>query len=305
MAFKIIATLLILTVSLEMSSGSAIPIWEFLSRNEKMSYLYSTFAKLVSDHCKTNAAASRTVPVNHCKRDLLNYGYEKLQTFADHQLDTLDPYQRGANELIWATMIRGHPAVTVTTSRYPSQTQSTQSPSSVVILSHQNHPSYPANPIFDDHERKHTFAMDMDTAYGYAPPPSAPSQLSAEDRFSMHSTSPTSFKQPTYLSGPFVFRVRPDGSPIEEDKHKPYPLDDDLEAFQIAKQSKVATISTIKQKRLASLASQHLTVQQQQQQQSSAAHQLQRDRRQFKNVNSQYPSVVAGTTYYSRRLVHV
>ncbi|XP_055836438.1 rhythmically expressed gene 5 protein [Episyrphus balteatus] len=286
MAIKIITTLLILTVSLEMSSGSAIPIWEFLSRNEKMSYLYSTFAKLVSDHCKTNTD-TRTVPVNHCKRDLLNYGYEKLQTFADHQLDTLDPYQRGANELIWTTMIRGHPAVAIPPSRHP---QPTQAPSSMVVLTHQNNPSYPSNPLFDEHERKHAFAMDMDTAYGYAPPAPA----SAEDRFSVHSTSATSFKQPTYLSGPFVFRVRPDGTPIEEDKHRPYPVDDDLEAFQIAKQSKVATISSIKQKRLATLASQHLTVQPQ----------LQRDRRQSKVVNKQYQSVV-GTPYYSRRVVLV
>lgn len=280
MALKIIATLVILTVSLEMSSGSAIPIWEFLSRNEKMSYLYSTFAKLVSDHCKTNADA-RTVPVNHCKRELLNYGYEKLQTFADHQLDTLDPYQRGASELIWTTMIRGHPSVTIPPpSRNP---QSTQSPSSMVVLTHPNRPSFGANPIFDEHDRKHAFAMDMDTAYGYIPP-----QAPTDDR--LPSASPT-----TYLSGPFVIRVRPDGTPIEEDKHKPFPLDDDLEAFQISKQNKFATISTVKQKRLASLSSQHLTVQ---------PPQLQRDRRQSKVVNKQYQSVV-GTPYYSRRVVLV
>lgn len=277
MAFKVITTLLILTVSLEMSSGSAIPIWEFLSRNEKMSYLYSTFAKLVSDHCKTNTDI-RTVPVNQCKRDLLNYGYEKLQTFADHQLDTLDPYQRGASELIWTTMVRGHPAAPQAPVRHP---QPTQSASSVVVLTHQNRPSYSSNPLFDDHDRKHAFAMDMDTAYGYAPAPAS----SSEDRS----------KQPTYLSGPFVIRVRPDGTPIEEDKHKPYPLDDDLEAFQIAKQNKVATISTIKQKRLATIASQHLTVQ---------SSQLQRDRRQSKFVSKQYQTV-SGTPYYSRRVVLV
>lgn len=63
-----------------------------------MSYLYSHFAQLVSVHCKTTAATSN-MPVNQCKHDLLNYGYEKLQTFADAQLETLDPYQRNAGVL--------------------------------------------------------------------------------------------------------------------------------------------------------------------------------------------------------------
>lgn len=63
-----------------------------------MSYLYSTFAQLVSVHCKATTATSN-VPVNQCKRDLLSYGYEKLQTFSDAQLDAFDPYQRGASQL--------------------------------------------------------------------------------------------------------------------------------------------------------------------------------------------------------------
>ena len=63
-----------------------------------MSYLYSTFAQLVSVHCKATTATSN-VPVNQCKHDLLSYGYDKLQTFNDAQLDAFDPYQRGANQL--------------------------------------------------------------------------------------------------------------------------------------------------------------------------------------------------------------
>lgn len=63
-----------------------------------MSYLYSTFAQLVSVHCKATTATSN-VPVNQCKHDLLSYGYDKLQTFTDAQLDAFDPYQRDANQL--------------------------------------------------------------------------------------------------------------------------------------------------------------------------------------------------------------
>lgn len=62
-----------------------------------MSYLYSTFAQLVSVHCKTTVGGG--LPVNQCKHNLLSYGYEKLQTFSDGQLEALDPYQRDANEL--------------------------------------------------------------------------------------------------------------------------------------------------------------------------------------------------------------
>lgn len=62
-----------------------------------MSYLYSTFAQLVSVHCKSTVGGG--LPVNQCKHNLLGYGYEKLQTFSDAQLEALDPYQRDANEL--------------------------------------------------------------------------------------------------------------------------------------------------------------------------------------------------------------
>lgn len=81
-----------------------------------MSQLYSTFAQLVSVHCKMMAGNSgytttvgagdslnihltMPIPVNQCKHDLLNYGYERLQNFSDNQLDAFDPFQRGANEL--------------------------------------------------------------------------------------------------------------------------------------------------------------------------------------------------------------
>lgn len=34
-----------------------------------------------------------------------------------------------------------------------------------------------------------------------------------------------------YLTGPMVIRVRPDGSPVEEDRRRPLPRDDDIEAM--------------------------------------------------------------------------
>ncbi|XP_054739446.1 rhythmically expressed gene 5 protein [Anastrepha obliqua] len=267
-AAKVIATCLILCVSMQMCCGSAIPIWEFLTRNEKMSYLYSTFGQLVSVHCKATAATS-SLPVNQCKRDLLAYGYEKLQTFSDSQLDQLDPYQRDANELIWSSIMREHPSSTLITTRKPLPTPPD---SSIIILTHQNPantaPSTSAhnqNPLFNsDIDHKHKFAMDMDIAFGYPNSQSDNQKPYTE----------------TFLSGPLVFRVRPDGTPVEEDQHKPLPHDDDLEAYQLSsaaagsgattattsavmgasavsdqpKHRKIAMISDLKQQHLASLA---------------------------------------------------
>lgn len=36
-----------------------------------------------------------------------------------------------------------------------------------------------------------------------------------------------------YLTGPMVIRVRPDGTPVEEDQSRPLPRDDDIEAMTI------------------------------------------------------------------------
>ncbi|EAT41114.1 AAEL007206-PA [Aedes aegypti] len=77
---------------LSQCSGSAIPMWEFLSRGEKMSHLYSMFAKQVSSYCK----GSQDMPTNMCKRNLLMYGINKLQDMNESHLDSMDPYQRGA-----------------------------------------------------------------------------------------------------------------------------------------------------------------------------------------------------------------
>ncbi|XP_037948976.1 rhythmically expressed gene 5 protein-like [Teleopsis dalmanni] len=239
-----------------------------------MSYLYSTFAQLVSVHCKATAVSS-IEPVNQCKRNLLSYGYEKLQTFTDGQLDALDPYQRGANELIWSSIMRDHPSSTLITTRKPTVV-ATPPGSSLIVITHQKPVSkssaptstaatnpvyqYPKNPLFDsDVEHKHKYAMDMDIAYGYPSKPVHP-QVETFDVNDKRNT-----QQKTYLTGPLVFRVRPDGTPVEEDQYNPLPKDDDLEVLRplnsntnnnrlTTKHHKIATISALKEQRLANLA---------------------------------------------------
>ncbi|EDW73940.1 uncharacterized protein Dwil_GK21646 [Drosophila willistoni] len=260
----ILASCLIAAFAMQMSSSSAIPIWEFLTRNEKMSYLYSTFAQLVSVHCKSTAGAvgGAAVPVNQCKHNLLGYGYEKLQTFSDAQLESLDPYQRDANELIWSSIMREHPSATLITTRKPLPTPPA---SSLIILSQkQEQPSQ--NPLFAStgNEQKFQYAMDMDMAYGYgaqpdSKPPTSPSMSSSE---LPQAAALTGEPPKTYLTGPLVIRVRPDGSPVEEDKNRPLPRDDDLDIFRLGtaaavgrpnRHRKIATISALKQQHFATV----------------------------------------------------
>lgn len=257
--------------------ASSIPIWEFLTRNEKMSYLYSSFAQLVSVQCKATAATTN-VPVNQCKRDLLNYGYEKLQTFTDGQLDAFDPYQRGAGEMIWNSIMRDHPSSSLVTTRKPPLP--TPPATSIIILTHHQTSTpkpqltdstptegkYPKNPMFDSGEHKHQYAMDMDIAYGYP-------SMANNPQVDVFDASAQTEGHKTYLTGPSVVRVNPDGSPVAEDQHRPAAKDDDLEQYATAafggsddikvntnahgqKHRKIATINALKQQYLANLARQ-------------------------------------------------
>lgn len=101
----------------------------------------------------------------------------------------------------------------------------------------------------------------MDMAYGYGSEPSSASELPVAAAL----TAPE--PPQTYLSGPLVIRLRPDGSPVEEDKNRPLPRDDDLETYRLAhngnsnspaqrpnRHRKIATISALKQQHFAAIA---------------------------------------------------
>lgn len=53
------------------------------------------FAKQVQQYCKS----IQDIHKPQCKRDLLMYGLGKLQSMSDGHIDTMDPYQRGANDI--------------------------------------------------------------------------------------------------------------------------------------------------------------------------------------------------------------
>lgn len=175
---------------------------------------------------------------------------------------------------VWSSIMRDHPSSILVTTRNPLPTPPA---TSIMIMTHQQ-PSttitklidtttaasqYPENPMFDSSEHKHEYAMDMDIAYGQP-------SMAHNPEIDVFDTS----AQKTYLTGPSVVRVKPDGSPVEEDQHKPAARDDDLEAYasvaltprndikvnpnnnQQQKHRKIATINALKQQYLANLARQ-------------------------------------------------
>lgn len=264
---KIIYSLIaMIAVMAALSSGSAIPMWEFLSRTEKMSHLYSMFAQQVSSYCKTNI----DMPVAQCKRDLLVFGVDKLEKMSDLYLDAMDPYQRGANDIIWDSMMEGH------RSKPSKKSDTTQSPI------HEPNGQYQKNPLFDDIDNDHSdnsnsnknddkqneassasavYAMGMDNTYssynyptaieqqfsGHEPQNHLIQEASAATSVHLNYDLPNrrpSYSNSNYLMGPMIIRVRPDGTPVEEDKLKPLPRDDDREAMTIGKE-KIPTIQQL------------------------------------------------------------
>lgn len=196
--------------------ASAIPMWEYLSRDEKVSHLYSMFAQQVQQYCK-----SRT-DVQHkpdCKRDLLMHGLHKLNAMDDNYIDRMDPYQRGANSLIWDSMMQGHPMMN--SAKKPAQQSSTDSPI------YQASGNFIRNPIFDEPaKRKPSFdPMDMELENQYLD--STPNHIQDSTNVHLQYLQPPPAEQEHYLTGPMVFRVHPDGTPVAEDKNKPLPKDDD------------------------------------------------------------------------------
>lgn len=177
---------------------------------------------------------------------------------------------------VWSSIMREHPSATLITTRKPQSPVPTPPASSLIILTHQqqHQPQQQSqsqqaqqNPLFSG-EHKHQYAMDMDMAYGYG---SEQNPASSELPMAAALTAPAPEPPQTYLSGPLVIRLRPDGSPVEEDKNRPLPRDDDLETYRlahnggissaasaaqrpIARHRKIATISALKQQHFAAIA---------------------------------------------------
>lgn len=171
-------------------AGSAIPMWEFLSRDEKMSHLYGLFSKQVARFC---ADSSRP----DCNKNLLVTGIRSLASMDENVLDKLDPYQRGAKEMIWHAMVGSN--------RFASR------------ISHEN----------DDDSY---FTTDLSASSG-----SETNGLDEEDNVASGDYIQSSETSGPYLAGPMVIRVYPDGRPVPEDQKRPLPRDEDADELKYSR----------------------------------------------------------------------
>lgn len=239
-----LGAVVMVSTMLSLCSGSAIPMWEYLSRGEKMSHLYSMFAKQVSSYCK----GSQDMPTNMCKRNLLMYGINKLQDMNESHLDSMDPYQRGAHDIIWDAMMDGH-----TKNGKKKVQQTTETPAQIASGAQYEH-----NPLFDDPapqkqqqqpiRKQDKYGMDYEYSNAasaqdlqYAEPQNyLPLQSGGRYQYavpSAHFDSLAPYEQNTnYLTGPMVVRLRPDGTAVDEAPHKVLPKDDDIKEMTIGKE---------------------------------------------------------------------
>ncbi|CAH0548719.1 unnamed protein product [Brassicogethes aeneus] len=254
MCGKFMFLLFFVSANLGVIRSSAIPMWEYLKKEEKMSYIYSMFANQVEDFCDT-------ITMENCNKELLKYGLDKLKVMSEDHLDGMDPYQRNANAIIWGSMMDGHkmmkttPKPKVTTTAKPNSyddesfgddfgdfgAQGSASakidnvyrvppPKGFVYQAQSGTPvyTYPHNMVpylsqFDKARRNQN--NNQNTAY-----------TRFQNQYSSTTTS-TEKPQVNYqelpLTGPMVVRVYPDGTPVREPQR--YPQDDDLRQYQLSK----------------------------------------------------------------------
>ncbi|XP_015113407.1 rhythmically expressed gene 5 protein [Diachasma alloeum] len=95
---EMIAILALATIWAVRVDSSAIPMWEFLSRDEKISHLYRLFSRRVVSYCQDSSMPD-------CNKNILVTGLRQLANMDDNEMDRLDPYQRDADDMIWRTVM--------------------------------------------------------------------------------------------------------------------------------------------------------------------------------------------------------
>ncbi|CAB3367392.1 Hypothetical predicted protein [Cloeon dipterum] len=94
-------TLLLASALVAAVHTSGIPMWEFLDRSEKVNRLFHVFMRQVDDYCNKS-------DMPDCNKAMMVHGLSSLARMEDHHLDSMDPYQRDAHELIWDAMMHEH-----------------------------------------------------------------------------------------------------------------------------------------------------------------------------------------------------
>ncbi|XP_019876552.2 rhythmically expressed gene 5 protein-like [Aethina tumida] len=200
---------LISSAIIALANSSAIPVWEFLKKEEKTSYLYSIFARDVEKLCIT-------VPEPNCLQDTLKHGLDKLKTMTEEDLDGLDPYQHEGRNLVWTTLMSGHELEKATPEPQATTTAKPNSYDDELDLEFGSEGSASAK---------------IDNVYRVPPPKGFvfghPQNIVNEEKHFV----PVDYEEP--MGGPLVIRLYPDGSPVPEIRRTPQ--DDDFRQYQLTK----------------------------------------------------------------------
>ncbi|XP_072382620.1 rhythmically expressed gene 5 protein [Diabrotica undecimpunctata] len=243
--------LLTVCVVFGQSHGSAIPMWEYLSKQEKTSFLYSMFATQVENICESSS-------IQNCNRELLKYGLNKLKNLPEEYLDSMDPYQRGGSTIVWDTMMAGHPLANAiprprsTTTAKPNSYE--DEPFSDFDFGSQGSASAKIDNVVVVAAPKDILNQYRVQPSGYHPQ-NIVSYLNSigsdkkgpyrrfQEQYQTSTTSTTTERalvdpmdegmyDDAPLTGPMVVRVYPDGTPVKE--NLPLPQDDDLRQYQMS-----------------------------------------------------------------------
>ncbi|KAL7287051.1 hypothetical protein TKK_0018676 [Trichogramma kaykai] len=218
-SFLLAATLLV-SFCATRATASSIPMWEFLTRDEKMNHLYRVFSQEVVRFCDESFKPD-------CSKSLLLTGLRNLANLEDDRLDEMDPFQRGAKKIIWRELIGASEDVIASPKNNNNNKNDNKDHLSASRPGQQqqyHQQSIQSNDYLEDPlafgDSNHLAAEESSFSADYASPPS------------------------TYLSdGPWAVRVLPDGSPVPEDRsssssspsvvtsssHPASPRDEDIE----------------------------------------------------------------------------
>ncbi|KAK3921256.1 Rhythmically expressed gene 5 protein [Frankliniella fusca] len=161
----------------------------------------------IREHC-----ARRPAPevVGDCNKVLMVYGLTNLAKMDDDSLDKMDPYQRGAQDIIWDSMMKGG---------YKSPANASPTPSAATSTSPSRRNE--GQDVYEDDGE----LTDGGNSLGGPGSGSAPQAQDHEDRFVLGHAGGG--------GGPMVVRVMPDGSPVPGDSERLLPRDEDAEEFRL------------------------------------------------------------------------
>ncbi|GJQ85383.1 hypothetical protein Trydic_g10157 [Trypoxylus dichotomus] len=208
-------------------SPSAIPMWEYLTADEKIMYLYNMFQAQVKNFCETNS----------CKQELKGYGWNKLKAMSEDHLDKMDPFQRGSNDIIWEAVMEGHEMMK--SSKMAAKTTSTISPDDLDAYYESGESKFESTNRMPPPKE---FSVSYTMIEVNKPQYQFPDDVSYTSSNKLQE-SPTTEGIPiidTYgeynripLTGPMVVKVHVDGTPVGDDQT--LPEDEDLKQYQLTK----------------------------------------------------------------------